>query len=284
MTKAASNNNNKDLQLVPETLLKKRHNLDEIAARRLAHRKKQNNNKVFSKTNKFLKVQKPETFLANAISRRNNAIRFRRVAKKGMQKRASNQPVMVTKIIGDDDNDDNKNVTKVRLQTNSVGAKMVFCIRIRDHSGCPAQVRSILNKFRMRTQYTGVFLQYTPQMRKTLQLVEPWVVYGTPTPGVVHDLISRRGHGYIKKERVPLSDNTIVEKALGDDTGIICVEDLVHELCEGGEFFPQATRFLWPFQLSAPKTEFEKQKLGEKEGKVYGDRGQDMDEIIKEMS
>jgi large subunit ribosomal protein L7e len=42
----------------------------------------------------------------------------------------------------------------------------------------------------------------------------------------VQELIYKRGFGKVNKSRIPLTDNSIVEGALGTH-GIICVEDLV---------------------------------------------------------
>jgi hypothetical protein len=35
--------------------------------------------------------------------------------------------------------------------------------------------------------------------------------------------------------------------------GIICVEDLIHEIYTVGPHFKQASNFLWPVKLSAPR-------------------------------
>lgn len=168
-------------------------------------------------------------------------------------------------------------------QANSFGAPMVFCVRIRDQVGCPRSVKAALTRMRLNKLYEGVFCRYNESTRKLLHLVEPWVIYGIPTKGMVEDLIHRRGHGKIDGKRVPLSDNTILEKALGESTGIICVEDLVHELTTVGENFSKANTFMWPFQLAAPKSKFQKDKLNEKDDGDYGDKGERMNDYIKQM-
>lgn len=66
------------------------------------------------------------------------------------------------------------------------------------------------------------------------------------------ELIYKRGFGKVNKSRIPLTDNGVVEGALGGH-GIICVEDLVHEIFTAGPAFKQANNFLWPFKLSSPK-------------------------------
>jgi len=267
----------KDLPLVPETLLKKRHDLEALRAKRKAQvMKRTPTKKVFSRSTKRLVVRKPETFLAKAIQARHHNQRFHRVMKKGMQKRASNKPLIATKIV----DEDTKEVAQ--YQKNSVGAKVVFVVRIRDNIGITKKITRILEKLRLNSNLEGVFLKYTPENRKLLHLIEPWVLYGPPTRATVADLINRRGHGKVKGERVPLTDNTILEKHLYQSK-IICVEDLVEEIVGVGKHFPRASTFLWPFRLGAPKTRFETQKLGEKEGKIYGDRGDEINEMLKTM-
>ena len=102
---------------------------------------------------------------------------------------------------------------------------------------------------------------------------------------IISDLIHRRGHGKIDGKRIPLSDNTIIERNLSSQTNhnIICVDDLVHELHTVGEYFTRANNFLWTFQLSAPKSKFQKEKLSYKDGGDYGDRGEEMDDLIRQM-
>jgi large subunit ribosomal protein L7e len=266
-------NKKSDLMLIPESILKKRHDLDEIVRKRAAS--EQHIKKVQKADGKSFYVKKPETFLARGRSRRNNATRLHRVAKKGMQKRASNEKQVATKELEGEDE-------TVTYQSNSVGAPMVFCVRIRDDSGLPKCVKNILRSLRLKEQHQGVFLKYDEETRKQLHLVEPFVMYGPPSKAVVADLIERRGHGYVRHERVPLADNTVIELALGDHN-IICKEDLVHELNTVGEAFQEASKFLDVFQLADAKTHFERKTLKVKDGKDYGDRGEAINDYIKEV-
>ena len=196
--------------------------------------------------------------------------------------------------IDDDDDDDvavvdsssiNNGQTKViKYQANSVGAPYVFVIRIREDAGAPPkEVLNILKNLRLKEPNTGVFVRYTPITKKHLHLVEPWVVYGKPSDGIIEDLMERRSFGNVNGERVPLSDNTIIENALGGDHGLICMEDLVHELIGTGEMFDVVAKFLWPFPLSSSRSKFEKNLLAIKQGKDYGDKGEEIDEYIKQM-
>jgi len=94
-----------------------------------------------------------------------------------------------------------------------------------------------------------------------------------------------------KPERIPLSDNTIVEKHLGvkTDNEVICIEDIVHELYTVGENFSKVNSFLWPFYLSSTHSKFQKDKLNYQpggdfqRGGEYGDRGEEMDDLLRSM-
>ena len=271
----------KDLPLVPESVLKRRHDLDDLK------RKKQALEEVaVGKKKSFQKkgfyVKKPESILAQAKSRRNEEARYRRVKKKGMMKRASNYPVQKQKEIAVDDEEEQ--VETITYQANSVGADMVFAIRIREDAGrVPKLIFEIFRKLGLKKANTGVFLRYDAITRKHLHLVEPWVVYGKPSEGIVKDLMERKSFGNVRGEKVPLSDNTILERELGSEHGIICMEDMVHELTSVGDSFDAVTKFLWPFPLTAARSKFEKEKLSLKQGKDYGDKGEEIDEYIKQM-
>ena len=52
----------------------------------------------------------------------------------------------------------------------------------------------------------------------------------------------------IDGKRTPITSNDLIEQQLGRH-GIICVEDLVHEIMTVGPNFRYASNFLWPFKL-----------------------------------
>uniref|UniRef100_A0A7R9VMN8 Large ribosomal subunit protein uL30-like ferredoxin-like fold domain-containing protein n=1 Tax=Pseudictyota dubia TaxID=2749911 RepID=A0A7R9VMN8_9STRA len=259
--------------------------------------KPRGNRKVFDNRRRPVRVIKPEKFLARSTQRRNHDIRYKRVNRKGMQKRASNRREERTKTVakvGEDEAEysgrggartadlEDKDKKEVTYASNSVGASVVFAVRVRNVAGVPSNVKKALARLRLRHENEGVFLKYDESTRKMLHLVEPWVSYGVVSKSTTTDLINRRGHGRIEGKRVPLSDNTIIEKALGD-SGIICVEDLVHEIQSASESFRTASSFLWPFRLTGIHSKFQKQKLNKKDGGDYGDCGEEMDDLIRQM-
>ena len=168
------------LQLVPETVLKRRHDMDEMKAHRAAQAlaNPRGNRKIASKT-PVLKVQKPEKFLSAARSRRNHDIRYKRVLKKGMQKRASDNKIIKTRQVEKrDERTGEVMVEERKFAANSVGATVVFAVRVRDHSAVPKSMRKVMKQFRLKNQYDGVFLRYDATTRKMLHLAEPFVLYG----------------------------------------------------------------------------------------------------------
>ena len=61
---------------------------------------------------------------------------------------------------------------------NSVGASVVFAVRMRDNVAVPKSVHRVLKQFRLKQKYDGVFLRYNATTRKMLHLAEPFVLYG----------------------------------------------------------------------------------------------------------
>merc|ERR1719219_1571515 len=67
----------------------------------------------------------------------------------------------------------------------------------------------------------------------------------------VRELVYKRGFVKINGNRTPITSNDLIEGSLGK-FGIICVEDLIHEILSVGPNFKYASNFLWPFKLNTP--------------------------------
>lgn len=83
--------------------------------------------------------------------------------------------------------------------------------------------RKILQLLRLLQINNGVFVKITKATSEMLKVVEPYIAYGHPNIKSVRDLIYKRGYGKINKQRIPLTDNQIIEENLGK-FGIICME------------------------------------------------------------
>lgn len=94
-----------------------------------------------------------------------------------------------------------------------------------------------------------------------LRLVEPYITYGwaassislsfslllifwssEPNLKTVRELIYKRGYGKVNKQRIPLTNNGVIESTLGQ-YDILSVEDLVHEIFTAGPNFKQVCTY-----------------------------------------
>lgn len=145
------------------------------------------------------------------------------------------------------------------------------------------KVKKILQLLRLRQLHNGVFVRLTKPILNMLHIVEPYIAYGYPNLKTVRELIYKRGYAKINGQRIPLTDNSIIEKHLGKH-GIVCMEDLVHEIYTSGPKFREVSRFLWPFKLSSPRGGFINKLHGYTDGGDSGDREEAINALIRRMN
>ncbi|KAH9805652.1 60S ribosomal protein L7-2 [Citrus sinensis] len=174
-------------------------------------------------------------------------------------------------------------------------AKLLFIIRIRGINAVDPKTKKILQLLRLRQIFNGVFLKVNKATLNMLHRVEPYVTYGYafdlplliwasyPNLKSVRELIYKRGYGKLNKQRIALTDNSIIEQALGQH-GIICMEDLIHEILTVGPHFKEANNFLWPFKLKAPLGGLKKKRNHYVEGGDAGNREDYINELIRRMN
>ncbi|KAM7480691.1 hypothetical protein LguiA_028904 [Lonicera macranthoides] len=162
-------------------------------------------------------------------------------------------------------------------------AKLLFIIRIRGINAIDPKTKKILQLLRLRQIFNGVFLKVNKATINMLHRVEPYVTFGYPNLKSVKELIYKRGYGKLNKSRIALTDNSIIEQALGKH-GIICIEDLVHEILTVGPHFKEANNFLWPFKLKAPLGGLKKKRNHYVEGGDAGNREDYINDLIRRMN
>lgn len=146
--------------------------------------------------------------------------------------------------------------------TQKGDGKLLFVARIKTESTIHPQIRKVLSKLRLLKMNSGVFVVCNDETIKDLKKIEPYVTYGVPSLKTIRDLIMKRGATMVKGVRTPLSDNAMIEEALGNE-GIICLEDIVHEIVQHGELFDTVSKFLTPFELNDPVKGWRQKKLKE---------------------
>lgn len=161
--------------------------------------------------------------------------------------------------------------------------KLAFAVRIREIKGVSPKVRNVIQMMRLRKIFSGSFIKIGKHSMNMLKMVEPYVAWGFPNLKSVRELILKRGQTRVGRKRVPLTDNTFIEQHMGKH-GIICLEDLIHEIFSVGESFNAANNFLLPFWLSVARhAARDKAGLLKDLGKP-GFRGTDINAIVRQLN
>jgi len=234
---------------VPETILKRRKQNAEARANRarsaiLAKRKQQDTRReIFKRAEKYVREYK---------KKEQDLVRLRRVARKEKNFYVPAQP------------------------------SLAFVVRTRGINGVHPKVRKCLKLFRLRQINNGAFVRLNKATINMLRIAEPYITWGYPNLKSVRELIYKRGFGKVTKQRKALTDNSIIEKALGK-YGIICIEDIIHEIHTVGPHFKQVSNFLWPFKLNNPNGGWRKKANHFADGGDFGNREQYMNNLLRRM-
>ncbi|XP_028622411.1 60S ribosomal protein L7-like 1 [Grammomys surdaster] len=160
---------------------------------------------------------------------------------------------------------------------------LAFVIRIERIEGVSSLVKSTIMKLGLKKLFSGVFVKVTPESVRMLRTVEPYVTWGFPNLKSVRELILKRGQAKINKKTVPLTDNTVIEEHLGR-FGVICLEDLIHEIAFPGKHFKEISSFLSPFHLSVARHATKNRVGFLKEMGSPGYRGDRINQLIRQLN
>jgi large subunit ribosomal protein L7e len=65
--------------------------------------------------------------------------------------------------------------------------------------------------------------------------------------------------------------------------GVICIEDVIHEIFTVGPHFKQVANFLWPFKLNNPTGGWVKKANHFAEGGDFGNREEYINNLFRKM-
>merc|ERR1712212_632484 len=145
-----------------------------------------------------------------------------------------------------------------------------------------AKAKKVMQLLRLRQINNGTFIRINKCSLSLLRMVEPYITWGYPNLKSTRDLIYKRGFANIRGQRIPITNNIIIEKKLGK-YGIVCMEDLVHEIISCGKFFKQANSFLWPFKLNNPAGGWNRKSNHYVNGGDYGNRELQINRLLRKV-
>ncbi|XP_066600401.1 large ribosomal subunit protein uL30-like [Prorops nasuta] len=161
-------------------------------------------------------------------------------------------------------------------------ARLAFVIRIRGVNQVAPKIRKVLQLLRLKQINNGIFLKLNEATINMLRIVEPYVTWGYPNLKSIREIIYKRGYAKVDNERISITSNSIIENKLGH-CGIICTEDLIHEIFTVGQNFKYASNFLWPFKLNTPNGGWRKKTIHYVEGGDFGNREDKINELLRRM-
>jgi len=160
-------------------------------------------------------------------------------------------------------------------------AKLAIVMRIRGINGLHPRVRKVLQLLRLRQINNATFVKLNKATLSMLRIADPYIAWGYPNLKSVRELVYKRGFGKLEGRRCPLT-NEIIEKRLGK-FGIICIEDLIHEIYTVGPHFKVANNFLWHFKLNNARGGWRKKANHFTEGGDFGNREDLINRLLKRM-
>lgn len=223
-----------DKPLIEETSLKRRRTLDELSYQRSITVGAQQKRKRVVR-GEDVKVKRPEQLLKESAIKKGSLNKMMR--RKKQQERMSKT-----------------NFSKV--VKNSTG----FVIRIHEGRHTSTEISKQLHELGLHKKYDAVFMMLDEEAISKLKSLDSYIAYGYISKKSVEELVHRRAFTNIDGKRKALSDNMIVEKALGS-AGIICLNDLSNELYTVGEHYKSCMNILCTFKLASPVGGYEKKVL-----------------------
>lgn len=160
--------------------------------------------------------------------------------------------------------------------------KLAFVMRLKGINKIAPKPRKVLQLFRLRQINNGVFVKLNKATLQMLRIIEPYIAYGYPSLKMVKKLVYKRGFAKINGARIPIDNNDMIEQHLGKH-GIVCVEDLIHEIYTVGPHFKQANSFLYYFKLNNPRGGFRQKANHFVEGGDFGNREEYINKLVDKM-
>jgi len=161
-------------------------------------------------------------------------------------------------------------------------AKVAIVIRIRGIMDIAPKPKKILELLRLKGIFNATFVRINKASLEMLKRVAPYVAWGYPSLATIKKLITKRGYGKIKGQRVRLSSNHQIQKAMGKHN-IVCLDDIIHQIATVGPKFREVNNFIWPFKLSCPSGGLKQKRRHFIDRGDFGNRETYINPFVKRM-
>nr|XP_005008562.2 LOW QUALITY PROTEIN: 60S ribosomal protein L7-like 1 [Cavia porcellus] len=162
---------------------------------------------------------------------------------------------------------------------------LAFVVRLQSINGVSLLVQNTIRKLRLKKLFSGVHILVWPVAvcQALAKAVLASASHRFPNLKSVRELILKRGQAKVKNKTFPLTDNTVIEEHLGK-FGVICLEDLIHEIAFPGVHFMEISQFLRPFHLSVARHATKNRVGFLKEMGSPGYRGERINQLIRQLN
>lgn len=186
-----------------------------------------------------------------------------------------------------------RNFLKTGFRLPGAGIEENRLVLIFRHRGKRIANQNVIKAMRclgLPFEKTASFQRLSPEVHAWLKIVEPYVIWGYPQMTVIHDLIYKYGAvtpprtpGALKRPKaLMITSNKVVEDIFGS-LGIICVDDLIHEIMTIGPNFDAVRQRLRSFGLRNPSGGWKTSRKGKLRsiGGEAGFRGDEINALFK---
>ena len=245
--------------LISETLLKNRRSLDELAHRRSVTVGKQVKRKRVVR-GEDVKIKRPEQFLRESNIKEGSQRKMQRRMRKAESRKSP------------------------ALGGNKIQKTTGFAIRIHEGRHSSPEIKAALRDMGLTKKYDACFVKLDEAGITKLKPYDAYLAYGYISLKSCEELIHRRAFIINGGTKEALRDNVMVENKLGNK-GMICLDDMSHEIFNVGKEYEAAKNALCTFKLSAPVGGYEKKVLkihDEVESKA-GFLGEHMEDFLEKI-
>lgn len=142
-----------------------------------------------------------------------------------------------------------------KRQPKSTQKGKVLAVGRNGRPGGSKETKMMFKELGLTKRHTMTFMPNTDEIAKKLFVCKPFLFWGNPSFKTVSKIMHKKMYFRdpdAENNRTVLSDNTLVEKHLGD-LGMLCTADLAHAIHTNSPKFPDVMKRLWPIMLDDSK-------------------------------